>query len=80
MSEGTPEKLPWYFKNSSIVIALLSVGPLALPLIWLHPKWTGTKKILWTAATLVLTYFLYLATVDAMKKFEEAYQQVKTMM
>ena len=32
------EKLPWYFKTTFIVIALASVGPLALPLIWLRPQ------------------------------------------
>ncbi|MGB5159405.1 zinc ribbon domain-containing protein [Desulfobacterium sp. N47] len=28
------DKIPWYFKTSFIIIALCSVGPLALPLIW----------------------------------------------
>ena len=30
-------KLPWYFHTSFIVIAVLTVGPLALPLIWWRP-------------------------------------------
>ncbi len=80
MSPEEKEKLPWYFKNSVIVIALLSVGPLALPLVWFHPKMTLSRKVLWTAVVLVLSYFLYIATVDAVKKFEETYKQLQTMM
>ena len=80
MSSDEKEKLPWYFRNTTVWIAVLSVAPLALPLIWLHPKMTASKKILWTVAVLVLSYFLYLATIDALKKFEETYQQLKTMM
>ena len=80
MSPDEKEKLPWYFRNATLWISVLSVGPLALPLVWLHPKMTLSKKMLWTVAVLVLSYFLYLATMDALKKFEETYQQLKTMM
>ena len=68
------------FRNATVWIAVLSFGPLALPLIWVHPQMTTSKKILWTVAILVLTYFLVVATVDALKKFEETYRQLKTMM
>ncbi len=74
------EKLPWYYKNSALVIAVLSVGPLALPLIWLHPKMALSRKLLWTTVVFVLSYFLYVATVDAMKKFEETYRELKSLM
>ena len=80
MSAEEKEKLPWYFRSATIWIAVLSVGPLALPLIWLHPKMTASKKVLWTVVVLVLSYFLAVATMDALKKFEETYRQLKTMM
>ena len=80
MSADEKEKLPWYFRNSALWIAVLSVGPLALPLIWLNPKMTASKKALWTVVVLALSYFLYLATMDAMKKFEEMYRELKPMM
>ena len=80
MSAEEKEKLPWYFRNSTLWIAVLSFGPLALPLIWLHPKMTASKKLLWTVAVLVLSYWLYLASVEAFKKFEETYKELKTLM
>ena len=72
------KKLPWYFRNSSIIVAFLCVGPLALPMVWFHPKMSGSKKILWTTASLVLTYFMVQISIDSMKKIMEYYQQLKT--
>jgi len=73
------KKLPWYFKNSVVVVAFLSVGPLALPLVWFHPKMSRTQKILWTVVTLVLTYFLTIVTLNAFKKIMGAYQQFQAL-
>jgi len=69
------EKTKWYHTTMTLVIALLTVGPFALPLIWLNPKFSTTKKILWTAVTLVLTYLLVQMTVDSVKKITEYYKQ-----
>ena len=52
------ENQKWYLKTSVLVIALLSVGPLALPLLWFNPRYHPAVKILWTVLILVLTYFL----------------------
>ena len=73
-------KIPWYLKTRSIVIAFLCVGPLALPLVWMTPTMTRSKKIIWTVVSLVSSYFLYVWTMDAFKKFEETYAQLKSMM
>ena len=56
----------WHHKTSAIVFALLLLGPLALPLVWLNPQYKIPTKIIVTiiviAATVLLTYltlFLY---------------------
>ncbi len=51
------ENQKWYFKTSVLVIALLSVGPFALPLLWFNPRYRVVTKIIWTALILVGTYF-----------------------
>ena len=56
--------VPWYFSTSILVIAILSLGPLALPLVWLNPRYKTLTKILITAAVLVLTYVLCLVAID----------------
>ena len=71
---ATNEKKKWYQTTTALVIALLSVGPFALPLVWFNPKFSTQKKILWTVATLVLTYFLVQITVDSLKKIMDQYK------
>ncbi len=68
------EKLPWYFSKSFIVIAVLSVGPLALPLIWWRPQTTRAWKIGLTLAILVLSWILYRATMESLRTIQEYYK------
>ena len=75
-----PDKIPWYFKTRTLVVALLSVGPLALPLVWVNPGMSRNKKIIWTIVIAVASYFLWVWTMEALKKFEETYQQMKGML
>lgn len=71
---ATNEKPKWYLTTTTLMIALLSVGPFALPLVWINPKFSLTKKILWTVVTIVLTYVLFQVTVDSIKKITEQYK------
>lgn len=66
-----PNKLPWYFRTSAVVIALLSVGPLALPMIWWHPRLNVTWKFGISVATLVVTWYAYKSTVGALHMLED---------
>ncbi len=68
------EKLPWYFQTTFIVIAVLSVGPLALPLIWWRPNLSRAWKIGLTVGILVLTWLLYLATMESIRTLKEYYK------
>ena len=49
--EGDRARLKWYFSTHWVVIALLCVGPLALPLVWLHPRYKIVTKL---AVTLIV--------------------------
>jgi hypothetical protein len=62
--------IPWYYRNSSIVIGLLCVGPFALPLIWLRPQTSGAWKIGLTIGVLVLSWFLFQATMESIHNLE----------
>ena len=67
-------KVQWYFRTSFIVISLCCVGPLALPLIWWHPQMTRVWKILLTIGVLVLSWFLFQATLDSIRTLKELYE------
>ena len=70
---------PWYFRTSAIVIAICCVGPLALPMIWWHPRMTRTWKIGLSIAilalTLMMTWLSYESFLKSMNMLKE-YQQL----
>jgi len=55
ISELKTQKTKWYFSTSTVIIALLCLGPLALPLVWLHPNYKIVTKIVITAIVAVVT-------------------------
>jgi len=64
-------KTPWYFHTSFIVIAVLTVGPLALPLIWWRPNTSRTWKIALTIGILLLSWALYLASRESLRLLKD---------
>ncbi len=66
----------WYFKTSTLIIVLLSVGPLALPLLWYNPKFSRRSKIIITLIVLAISWFLILALVKAVKNIKEYYSLI----
>lgn len=62
--ESHQPKTKWYFSTSVVVIALLSVGPFALPLVWLHPLYKRVTKIILTIIIIGLSIWLYFVTRD----------------
>ena len=70
------DKLPetkWYFKASSILIAFLCVGPLALPLVWLNPRLSQKTKIIVTIITIILSYYLGSVLIDSLRSLKQYY-------
>jgi hypothetical protein len=48
----------WYHSTSAIVVGLLGLGPLALPLVWAHPKYKLITKIIITIVVIAVTIWL----------------------
>ena len=54
-------KTKWYYANSAIVIGLITLGPLALPLVWKSPNYKVTTKAIITIGVIIATiWFCYL--------------------
>ncbi len=68
------EKLPWYYRKSFIIIAVCSVGPLALPLIWWRPQTTRVWKIGLTIGIVVLSWILFKSTMESIRTIKEYYK------
>jgi hypothetical protein len=69
--------LKWYFTTTVVVIALLSAGPFALPLVWWHPRYSVVAKCVITVATIALTIVLTMA-VSAL--LDQLLQQMHEML
>ena len=66
----------WYHSNSSLLIALLCLGPLALPLVWLNPRYKGITKLVITVAVIILTI---VACQFAMNTYRSLMEQIKAL-
>jgi hypothetical protein len=81
VDNGTPEatppaKTPWYFATGFLIVMLLSVGPLALPLLWVNPRFSALSKVLWTVVTAALTWALVSMSVTTFKTVMEQYRDL----
>jgi predicted nucleic acid-binding Zn ribbon protein len=70
------KKGKWYFNMATFVMALLCVGPLALPLFWFNPRFTLKRKILVSVIVIILTYFLGIIMVNSLGYLKGYYQAV----
>jgi len=57
----------WYYSTSVMVLALLTFGPLALPLVWANPRCSLLLKLIITVAMIVLSVALLYAMVGMYK-------------
>lgn len=53
----------WYQSTTTIVLALLMLGPLALPLVWVNPRYSIIVKVVVTIIVIILTVLLCYAMV-----------------
>ncbi len=74
---AAPDKAPWYFGMPAILLSILTVGPLALPLVWIHPRLNLLWKIAISAVVLVLTWFAYQAMMQFAHSFDEALKMLQ---
>ena len=64
----------WCFKTHIIVVAFLCVGPLALPLVWLNPRYSKTVKIVVSSIVLILSYYLIVMFVKSINSIKTYYE------
>jgi predicted nucleic acid-binding Zn ribbon protein len=67
------KKIRWYFKTSWLIIAFLSVGPLALPLLWFNPRFSRKIKVVTTIIIVIITYFFVKITTESIRQIKNYY-------
>jgi hypothetical protein len=58
-------KSRWHQSTTAVVIALLSVGPFALPLVWFNPRYSVVTRIVITVLVIAATALLIHFTISA---------------
>ena len=66
----------WYLSPTVIVLAILTVGPFALPLVWLHPKCNLITKVALSVVVIGLSIWCYLMVRDL---YQSMMQQMKML-
>lgn len=71
---AAPRTSKWYYSPATLVIAVLCLGPLALPLVWRNPRYNVPMKlgisvfiIGLTIGLFYLTIHMYMQVVDQIK-------------
>jgi hypothetical protein len=67
-SQKPGPKTRWYHSTSAIVIGLVTMGPLALPLVWTTPKYKLVTKIVITIVVIGVTIWLCQLTAQMYQK------------
>ncbi|MDD5292634.1 MAG: zinc ribbon domain-containing protein [Candidatus Omnitrophica bacterium] len=76
MLTGKATKPRWYFKDSFLVVVFLCVGPLALPLIWLNPRYSRTAKIVISIIVVIVSYYLGAWFVNSLGSLKRYYSVI----
>ena len=58
------EKLKWYFRLPTVVLAVLALGPFALPLVWKNPSLSKRSRMLISVLILALTIWMISVSVN----------------
>ena len=64
LPQNDKKPVKWYLKPVSILIAIIGVGPFAIPLIWISPALKRWQKIALTLITALLTFWMVKASVE----------------
>ena len=64
-------KGPWYSNNGLIIMAILTVGPFALPLVWVNKRYSLSVKIIVTVIVVLVSWWFYTIVQNLMVKFNK---------
>jgi len=71
LDKSGKSKTKWYFSTFAVVVALLCLGPLALPLVWLHPRYKIITKFIVTVIVIAFSILLCYLTANIYLRLTE---------
>ena len=71
--------MKWIYKPVSIVIAILVIGPFALPLVWMSPALKRWHKAAITVLLLAVTMWLVTASAKIYSEFLKELNELRVI-
>jgi len=65
-TKSRPKK--WYYNTGTIVLALLCLGPMALPLVWINPRYKIATRAIITVVVIVVTILCIYMSVSVYQR------------
>jgi uncharacterized membrane protein YhaH (DUF805 family) len=72
--------IKWYLKPVAVIVAILALGPLALPLVWLSPAFKRWHKVVMTILIILVTAWLVKGSMDLYKVFSQEMKDLQDVM
>ena len=69
-------KTKWYHSTSTVVVAHLCLGPLALPLLWFNPNYKIITKLIFTVIVIAVTVMLCQWMANIYSQFMDQFKQL----
>ena len=80
MNQGETDKaIKWYYRPAMVIVAILALGPLALPIVWMSPALKMWHKVALTIVTLALVIWLVKATADIYKSVSQQMREMQAL-
>ena len=81
-SDARPDKerVKWYLRPVTIFIAIIAIGPLAIPLVWISPALKKWHKIALTAVIAFLTLWMVKASIDLYRILSKEIENLKEVL
>lgn len=76
-NEIKAQSVPWYLSPGSVMWGLVIAGPLALPFLWLSPKFSLKSKILISVLAVLITVWLMNSMVHILEALRSQLKDLK---
>jgi hypothetical protein len=77
LDDAHRQQQKWYYRTYWVVIAILCIGPLALPLVWINPRYGRVTKIVVTVIVLIASWYLYVKMREAWDSLQNMVRQLE---
>ncbi|MFA6142282.1 MAG: hypothetical protein WC738_03200 [Candidatus Omnitrophota bacterium] len=72
--------IKWYLKPAMVIVWIFVAGPFALPLVWISPGFKKWHKIVLTILLILMTMWMFHASVEIYRLFKIEMSQLKGAM